>query len=302
MKTTKFFWGLFLFSLGLLILLSYYSSFSLKSDTILKLWPLILILAGLKILIKHRIWDFVIVSVSAILLALIIFSLIFMNFRCGSFRFDFDTSQQKKEVISQPLLPNIKHSELDITFNVGELQLKSLTEKLIDGEVYFVNDNYRFEGEIFDSIATFKLISEDNKKIGVLSNKIRNNLILDINPKPNWKIKLRTNFTKNGIELTDVRLNKIEIYSNFSKGNISLSPNVKTCNSNLEFNFCKYELIFSDSIGVEIRINKTFSTITADDFEEIEPNLFRSRNFEEAQRKIIVVLDLNFSKVSIKQI
>ncbi|HLG31604.1 MAG TPA: DUF5668 domain-containing protein, partial [Ignavibacteriaceae bacterium] len=54
MKTSHIFWGTLFIVLGLLVFINNFTPIYVDWGTIWKLWPLVIILIGISILIKHR--------------------------------------------------------------------------------------------------------------------------------------------------------------------------------------------------------------------------------------------------------
>jgi hypothetical protein len=300
MKSGHLFWGIFLIVLGGLILTNNYLNLSIEFDWLLKFWPLILILIGLKILSKNKILDSSLLILSAILLALIVYSFLFENVTCRTIRHfrDWDT-KEKKETISQQYIPSIKKSELEVDFSLGDFSLQTDRSKLIEGEVIYSVGNYRFDGEIFDTTAKFKLTSSESKQIKVIGDKKVNKLSLQLSSQPQWDLYLKTNFVENDLNIKNLKLDYLNLESNFSKGEIRIIPLTDKSKATIDLNFSKLKIYIPDSIGVEIYIDKNLSSLNLSGFKEIEDDHYQSENFNNSNQKIQINLNSNFSKVEI---
>jgi len=54
MKTSHIFWGLLFIVFGLLVLINNFTNIFMDWGTIWKLWPLVIVLLGLSIIVKHK--------------------------------------------------------------------------------------------------------------------------------------------------------------------------------------------------------------------------------------------------------
>lgn len=301
MKYNHLFWGVFLVVLGGLILLNNYAAFSFEFDSIIKFWPLILILIGLRMIIKNNLINSVTVILSGILLAIIVYSLVFVNFTCGHMRFFRDSYEEKRETISQNFSPMIKRSYLDIDYSFGDFKINPNREKLIDGEIIFTKGKYYFDGEISDSVAEYKLISKDNDHMKFFSSKKFNNLKLSIHPIPEWNINFINNFVDCEFDLQQINIRSLKIEGNFSKGNILLNPASNDCKIDLDFNFSNYKIKIPDSVLVDVFTNDNLSSIHLNGFTKLEKNHFQTKNLNGKKPKIQINLSSNFSKIVIEQ-
>lgn len=301
MKSNHLFWGVFLIVLGGLMLLFNYTDLSLDFNSIINFWPVILILIGLRVLIKNKLANSLIVIISAILLALLVYVLIFENISCHHMRFYRDSLKEKRETISQNFIPSIKKSYLAIDYDFGDFKLNTDTQKLINGEIIVRKGNYYFDGEITDSISDYRLISNDTKRMRFFPSKKSNHLKLAIHPEPEWNLNFTNNFVDNDLNLQQINLKALTFESNFSNCKIFLNPKNDNCKVDLEINFSNLEIVIPDSILVEIFTNKNFSSTYFKGFTEIEENHYITNNSRSKQLKIQVNLTSNFSKVKVHQ-
>lgn len=299
MKSNHLFWGVFLIVLGGLMLLFNYTDLSLDFNSIINFWPIILILIGLRVLIKNKLANSLIVIISAILLALLVYVLIFENISCHHMRFYRDSLKEKRETISQNFTPSIKKSYLTIDYDFGDFKLNTDTQKLINGEIIVRKGNYYFDGEITDSISDYRLISNDTKRMRFFPSKKSNHLKLTIHPEPEWNLNFTNNFVDNDLNLQQINLKALTFESNFSNCKIFLNPKNDNCKVDLEINFSKLQLYVPDSIGVSIETDKNFSSFHYEGIEKVDDHTFQSENFEKSNHRISLNLNSNFSKVTI---
>lgn len=302
MKTNHFFWGVFLTVIGLLFLIDSLFSFNIDVDYFLRLWPLILILIGLKLLIKNSIANNVIVFISAVLLALIVYGFIFNPFSCGRIHIYRDMKKEKSESISHFYSPKIKNAKLDINFDLGNLKIDNLTEKLIDGELKHTIDDYKFDGEISDTTAFFFLKSESSNKKLILvlpSKKEKNQLDLHLNQNPNWDIRMGTNISDFDLDLSSINSKELKVESNFSSGKIKLGQPLNETLLFLDLNFTKLDLDLPNNANVEVIVDKNFSSIDVSGLERIEKNIYRSKNFDRSKNHFVIEISSNFSSINI---
>lgn len=299
MKLNHIFWGVFLITFGIIFLLETISIITFPLDFALKFWPSILILIGLRLLLKNKQVNLIVIILSAVLVAVIIYTFIFRGITCNYIRLYDDSKEERRESISQTFLSTIKKSKLEIDYGLGNFFLDSDTDKLIEGEVSYIGNEYYFDGVIYDSTAEYKLNSKYKNPIIFLPSGKSNKLNLSINKSPAWEINLKTNFVNNELKLETVNLQSFNIESNFSKNEILLSTTNQVTDSEIKINFSKMKLQIPSSVGVELFVEENFSKIRLINLSEVSENHYRSKNFDEKENKLKIKLAANFSSIEI---
>ncbi|NPV10430.1 MAG: hypothetical protein HPY57_01380 [Ignavibacteria bacterium] len=301
MKTNHFFWGIFLTVLGLLFLIDNFFAVNVELDFILKLWPVILILIGLRLILKNKIALNLLVFVTAVLLSFIVYAFIFNPFHCGNVRLYRDMKKEKSETISHFYSPQIKNAKLNVEFNYGMMKINSSTKNLIDGEVQYKTGEYKFDGDLSDTSAFFFLNSEVSKKgfdIILPSKKNQNQLDLRLHQNPEWDIKILTNISDFNLDFTEIKAKDIKIESNFSSGKIKLGQPAGQSTIYVDVNFSSIDIDLPDNAAIEIITDKNFSSVDINGLEKIEKNIYRSRNFDKSKDHFVIELSSNFSSVT----
>jgi len=301
MKTNNFFWGIFLTVLGILFLIDNLSILNIDADFLLNLWPLILIFVGLKLIIKNQILTNLILIITSTLLALIVYAFVFNPFSCGDVRIYRDMKKEKKETISHFYSPQIKDAKLNLSFSFGKMTINSNTDKLIDGEVRYKASEYNFDGEISDTSALFFLIQkEKGKSVATIfqSRKKTNFLNLHLNQNPIWEIKVNADISDFDLDLSSLKSKEIKIESNFSSGKINIGKPISESRIYLDLNFTNLKIDLPDDVDVEVITDKNFSNVDLIGLEQIEKNIYRSKNFDRTKDHFVIELSSNFSSVS----
>lgn len=301
MKTNNFFWGIFLTVLGVLFLIDNFSILNFDIEFFLNLWPLILILVGLKLLVKNQIITNVVVVVTSILLAMIVYAFVFNPFSCGNLRIYRDMKKEKQEAISHFYSSQIKNAKLDMEFSFGKMMINPSSDKLIDGEIRYKMNDYNFDGEISDTSALFFLRQNSSSISTILvlpSKKNSNYLSLNLNQNPDWEIKVNTNISDFDLDLSTLKCKEIKIESNFSTGKIKLGNPIAESIIYLDFNFTNIDIDYPDDIAIEVIVDKNFSSVDIIGLEKIEKNIYRSKNFDRTKDHFVIEISSKFSSVS----
>lgn len=304
MKSKNIFWGIFFITLGLFFILDLNEIEVINLEQILELWPLFLILIGLKILIKNNLIADISLALASIFFALIIYTFIFSPISCHGVRFykDREWKERTNESISYQFNPKIKNANLYLEFEAGEMKLNSNGEKLIDGEINFIKKyNYFFDGEVNDSTAKFRLESRNDKSIifKIPNEKYKNYLNLKLHPDANWDIDIYTNRSKCFINLSTSKIKNFQFNGIFSKSEIELGTPPSNLNINFDVNFCRLKISLPEDVEYEVKIDKNFSSLDFKDLVKIDDHTYRTKKFDESPNKYRIQISANFSSISL---
>ncbi len=304
MKSKNIFWGVFFISLGLLFFLDISDIELIDFGQVIDLWPIILILVGIKILIKNNIVSNISLVLASIFSALILYTLIFNPISCHGIRIykDRDWNERKSESITYQYDHKIKNAHLNIEFEAGEMKIVSDNQKLINGEINFIKKyNYLFDGEVEDSTARFRLDSKNDKSITykIPNEKYKNYLDLNIHPETNWYIDIYTKLSKCSVDLSDNRIKNFHLNGNFTKSKIEFGKPESNIDLNFDINFSNLKLIIPEDVDYEVTVDKNFSSIDIKNLIKIDDQTYRTKNFVQAQQKYIIRISSNFSSITI---
>ena len=155
MKVSHIFWGTLFIALGLLILINNFSEIYLEWDNIWQFWPLVLVLIGIAVLIKHKAGKSLVAALAALILAITIFAtfksiLLFWN-KDIEVTFDEDNNQYEVKEYSEKFDSSITRGVLNFHGGAATVKLQSSTDKLIFVKRIGSDNNFKFSKNLVDS-------------------------------------------------------------------------------------------------------------------------------------------------------
>jgi hypothetical protein len=303
MKTSHIFWGLLFIGLGLLVLINNFTTIFMDWATIWKLWPLVIVLLGLSILVKHKHGKGVIAGLAAIILALAIFA----SFKTATHFFNkdfefvfgeegeysFDTT-----VYSESFDSTLAFATLNFDAGAGTFNISKTTEHLFDATAEGKKDNFYLKR--YDSDNTSKIDFKMQKtrfRIGV--DNYKNKVEMSLNPHPVWDMNFDVGAASMDFDLTELKIQNIDVDMGAASIKIklgSLSPETKLT---IDAGASDINIYVPKESGCKITTDGALSSKHFNDFEKINSDHFETENYNEAANKIYIEIDSGVSSISV---
>lgn len=309
MKTSHIFWGIFFIALGGLILLNNFTNIYFDWETLVKLWPAVLILWGLSLFIKDN--KFVkgfIVALLSVIIALTIYSSFnfifdFVHYDDGrSFSgvvidddSDFDTTNY-----FEPFNLNVKESKLEFESGAGHFVINGTSEGLFSARTAGYKNNYLIDMNAYGDNADIDFYMKD-KHFSFGHGKFINDVEMKLNTNPLWDLDFKMGAAGINLDLSPFKVDKVNIEMGASKLKIKLGDKSDNIRLHLEAGVSKIEIMIPESSGCEINSETVLSNKHFNGFNKISSGLFRTANFDSASNKIFLSFSTGVSSINVNR-
>ncbi len=305
MKTSHIFWGLLFIVLGLLVLINNFTSIFMDWATIWKLWPLVVVLLGLSILIKHKYGKSVIAGLAAIILAFAIFA----SFKTAAnlvnhdfnvvFGDDADYEYTTTEFTEQ-YDSTLMFATLNFDAGAGEFNISKTTENLIAATAEGMKHNFKLTR--FDSDSSTKIdLSMRQKSIFRFGENYKNNIDVALNPKPVWDMNFDVGAASMDFDLTEIKTKKIDVDMGAASIKIKLGSLYPEIKLNVDAGASDINVFVPKESGCKILTDGALSSKHFSDFEKIDSDNYETENFKEAANKVYIEIDCGVSSISVER-
>ncbi|HSP87713.1 MAG TPA: DUF5668 domain-containing protein, partial [Ignavibacteriaceae bacterium] len=163
MKTKHLFWGFLFITLGILILINNFTSINFYWFNLWQFWPVFIILLGISLLIRNEIARGILISITAIILAISIFYVlqtgwgffhddVMVDFNNGIHIKDNEDAKYETTFFDEDFSDSLKQATFYFKSGAGSFKIKDTTDKLFSAVVTGYDNNYNItrldEGEI----------------------------------------------------------------------------------------------------------------------------------------------------------
>jgi len=312
MKSKQFFWGILFISVGILWILKSLGIISFSWCVFAKLWPLIFIWIGIKLIPISDNWK--IFLNTTVLLIGIAFLLILSNSTCCDIKWkktnycfkEFTICDESDTLACYPNgniieYEGYENAYLNLTASAGKLTfapgeyLIAIREKELPNSKIIMNstvdedNNIKIKAEIqpFKN----KVSHRDTYKYNIL-----------LNSSPVWDMALELNATAGQIDLSEFKIGKLEIESNASALDLKLGSLYPDVNLKIESNASAVKVMIPHSMKCLLKKEgSTLSSFSVKGLKRQGNNQYVSTGEEETAGIINITIETNVSSVEIKR-
>ncbi|MFN3345258.1 MAG: LiaI-LiaF-like domain-containing protein [Chloroherpetonaceae bacterium] len=306
MKTGSIFFGSFLIVLGGLFLVKNLGIETTSIDSLTKLWPLILIALGVSYLIGNEVIARVLSAVSGVLGGVIVWTL-FQQFTPSKvFSFDYPSNSSQTDSVAQvqSLVAvydgKATRAQCKIEADVGEFILSDTTRHLLKVEA---KSNFGvYELRQVRKGDTEEVAIEMQDAEVALGQKMTNKFTLALNPNPIWDIQTDIGAAKVDFDLSSFQVQHIDIESSAASVKLKIGSRCDSVRLNLSAAASTLKLLVPKESGCQIVSEDDFSSkINASGFTKHDKSVLRTQDFEDAPKKIFIVLESGLSNLTIER-
>ena len=312
MKNKSIFWGILLVSVGILWMLKSLGIIYFSWSLFFKLWPLILVWVGIKLLPIQDKWK--IILNTTILFLGIAFLLIYSNSKCCNSKWNhFSFCSKEWNTCDEDVSVSIKNQGViryEECFENAHLNLTASAGKLVFGtgkELIAIRETEKSNSTIN---ITSKIYDDNNVKIkaevhpltnGIVGNNSHKYNIL-LNNSPVWDMDLDLNAAAGELDLSEFKIKDLEIESNASALEIKLGSLFPEVNVKIESNASSVEIAVP--MNMKCFLKKDDSTLSSFSVKGLtkESNArYVSTGDDETEGVINITIETNVSSVEVKR-
>lgn len=304
MKTSHYFWGMFFISLGGLVLIGNLTDIDFQWSTAWKFWPMVLILIGISIMLKNQAGRAIVAALAGIVLALSIYASISATTSLITSDFEITIDDDNNPTydttyFSQEYNDSIKTASLNFSGGAGSFRLFSTTDKLIDFKTQGVKDLYSLRRN--DSGTYSEIFFEmKGKSIKIGNENYKNSVELSLNPKPEWDLNFDVGASSLDLDLTPFNVRKLNVNMGAAALRIKYGNLISTSDLEINAGASDIDILIPKDIGCEIKTDAALSSKNFVGFTKIKSDLYRTPNFDTAEKKLYIKIECGVSSIDVQ--
>ncbi len=301
MKNGQIFWGSLFITLGALILGTKFNIINSDWEFIGNLWPLIFIFWGLLVITKNTIFKPVLSGLFGFLISLLIYGSIYYVFDGVSTTFeeDFNSGNYSTNYFKTDYDSKVKYGNLEIKTGAASIRIQDTTSNLVDGHTKSTWGNYFFDTRISDSTAWVEFSNEGSHEFH-FRDKIRNNINIKLNSNIIWDFRLDIGAAKTNLDLSKYLVRNIELNTGASSNVIKLGDKSDRTYINVEMGAASLKIRIPKESGCRIDGDLVLSSNNLKTFVKINNNIYESKNYNSAAKKVLITIDGGVSKFNVE--
>lgn len=295
----KFFWGLLIILIGLLLLANNFNIWTnIDWDLLWQFWPVLIILYGLALLVKGwRFGGIIIIAAFIIVGALIGLILITQPEKITPSTW-VDNSSVSTSRFSSNVPSNAKEASINIKTGAVNLDLQESPNKLIEGNLESnigkANLNIKASGEKVQA----DLQTNSNR---FPLKRIKNDLLVKITNSIPVKLNIDAGASSLNIDLRPIILRQLNISSGATSMNLKIGDKVENnAKIKIDAGASSIKISLPESIGTEIKTSSALASREFEGFNKINDRLYRSSNYDQSAKKISLEINAGASSIKVE--
>ncbi len=300
MRTGRLFWGVFLATIGLLILAAKFNYINADWSFVWNLWPLVFIFWGLLVLIKHPIIKPVISALFGVFIALFIFGSVNSLFWGFGFEFDDDyVNPSYTETLEEDMNKDITRGELNFSSGAGAFSINGETDKLIKGYSRGWFSNYDLNTNVEGNTA-YVDVHLHERNIQFFGKKIRNRFNMELNPNIAWDMDLNFGAANAKFDLSPYKIENLKLSTGAATVQVKLGDKADTTEFRIEMGVANLEVLVPKTVGCRIYGDSFLVSRSLSDFTKKGDGHYYSSNYDSTAKKVNIYLSSGVSSFTVK--
>ncbi len=299
MKVSRLFAGVLIVLLGIALFLSNFDVLRLDWHFIFKLWPVLLVLAGISVLVSNTKWKTALYVVTLALVIAWVVSAASVGWGNISSFFHEDKHVHSQE-FAQEMSHGIKTATLSIKSGAGSFTLQDSTSDLFRADAESNIGRYTFDSDQEGTSQSLDLNFTGEEK-GWNLGKSTNSVDLRLNPKPTWDLDLEVGASSVHFNLVPYVVRRVTIKAGASGIKLRLGSRADTTDLRLETGVSSLVVYVPSGSGCSIRDNVELSHKSFDGFVKEDNGYYETPNFNSAKKRILIHADAGVSSIKVER-
>lgn len=300
MKTGKIFWGVLFVAIGVLLLFERMDLFQVELGWMWKLWPLILVVWGAVILLGNKEpGKTVVVALLALGVALFVVGVFNFGWNWHPREWEANAAEYDQE-LSEPYDSTVHRGSFTFESGAGSFRLEDTTSRFFEASTHSTFGQYSLDTERIGDLEQVRLHMEGEHH-GPWRGRLNHRASIKLNPLPVWDMRFDIGASSMDIDLSPYIVERLVVSAGAASVQLTLGDRAKETRVSIKSGVSALQMHVPDSAGCEIRIDGGLSRKNFRGFTKLDTGVYRTENFENAQKKIYIDLDAGVSSVSVRR-
>lgn len=296
MRVGSLIWGFIVLLLGIIFLginLDWWNS-SVLFD-LFSLWPVIILLIGVKIIFGHN------YLLSAIISLLILIGVVVFLFSPNPAIRKFSrvsTTQTENDTISRNLENGVQKASLEIDFGAGNLNVKNAPENNLLYNAVLGSNGGRLTESYSLSNGEVKVKLSETMSRSFFGN--RRTLDLEVNSSVPLSLKVNSGASNIDLNLRELTVTNLDLNAGASSGKIVFGDKVSSVTAEIDAGASNMEIDVPSGTGIKV---VSSSALMSNNFESIglqkSGDTFTSNGFDQSKKQILLTIKAGASSFKI---
>ncbi len=299
MRVSRLFAGLLIIILGIALILSNFDILTLNWHFIFRLWPVLLVFAGISVLVPNTKWRGVLYAVTSVLILAWILSAASVGWGNLKGAFYSDSRNVHSQEFSEQFDKSVRHAVLTLNDGAGTFSVDgTVSDNLITAGTETNMGNYSFTSEKDGTTQNVDIRLEGRQEHWHFGGG-KNTLNMKLNPTPDWVMNFNVGACSADFDLSPFDVSSAQIKAGASKIKVRLGDRADTTNLRVETGASSLTFYIPSSSACQIRDQAALSSKSFPDFVKGDDGYYRTSNFTKAKKRIYIEIEAGVSSVKV---
>ena len=278
----KIFWGLFLVIIGGLALASNFGIVQVDFSNIWRLWPLMIVAAGLSVLSLRSVIGRIIVIIAGLLTLAAVVWVVMGNFSTTFPVHAYDLTVKKISDKVKQVEFSVKAGASDL--RIGSVEQNSLAKSKLESNASTVSETSNIVGDTQLANLSMDMRKNNNWFIGDISN----TWTINLNRSLPLGLNVDTGASNADIDMSAAQLRTLNIKAGASSLVVKIGDREDNVDVSIESGVSSVDLKVPSGVGVQVRLDNGLTDNHLSDLVKVSENLYESAGYDQSAKKINV--------------
>ncbi len=294
-NVSKVFWGLSFIVVGGLVLADNFNIVNVNWGNLWRLWPLMIISAGLSIL-TFRNWIWRVISIILVILSMGAITWVAIG------GYSYDDSLRMASSITDQITNEVKQAEININAGASTLQVNSEIQNTIARAT--LESNY---ATLSESSSLAGDIQKVNMSMNVKGDEywwagdMRSIFKVYINRSLPIKLNVDTGASSTDIDMSKARLSSISVKTGASSLVVKLGDLMNSTSVKIDSGVSSIKIQIPKDSGVQLDLQSGLTSNNLADLQKSSSGLYESSNYSNANKKVNIISKIGVSSFTIER-
>jgi hypothetical protein len=300
MKVSRIFAGLLIILLGIALFLSNFDVLTMNWHFIFRLWPILLVFAGISVLVSNPKLKALLYAVTAILVLVWVFSVASAGW--GNFHgiFHGGSRHAHSQQFTENFDKDVRHAVLTINAGAGSIFINDTTNELLNANTESNIGDYSLDVDKNVHTENLDLTMEKREEHWFFGSE-KNKVDIKLNPIPDWKLDMDVGACSLDFDLSPYVISSADLKAGASSMKIRLGDRSDTTQLSINAGVSSISIYVPESSGCQIRDEAKLSSKSYTDFVKFDDGLYKTANFESSKKKIFIDMEAGVSSIKVSR-
>ncbi len=300
MKVSRLFAGVLIVLLGVALFLSNFDVLRLDWHLVFRMWPVLLVLAGISVLVSNPKWRAVLYTVTLVLVIGWIVSVASVGWGKIGNIFRGHTEGVQTQEFTQDLDRDVRHATLSLKAGAGTMTINDTTSSLFQASAETNIGRYSFESNKEGTTQHLDLEFNGKEERWRFGNS-KNTVNMRLNSRPDWRLDADVGACSVNFDLTPYNVREAIIKAGASSIKVRLGDRADTTRLRLDTGVSSISVFVPLSAGCRIKEDAELSSKSFQDFMKTDGGYYVSPNYDSAKKKILIDISAGVSSVKVRR-